>query len=64
MKTGLMAGTSGTTFSPNGITTRGQIVTILYRLAGSPDIEEEIWGLSLRRWTPRRITARRSIGRG
>lgn len=41
---GLMAGTSGTTFSPNGITTRGQIVTILYRLAGSPDIEEEIWG--------------------
>lgn len=34
---GLMNGTSATTFSPNGTTTRGMIVTILYRLAGSPE---------------------------
>ena len=34
---GLMNGTSDTTFSPNGTTTRGMIVTILYRLAGSPE---------------------------
>ena len=30
---GLMAGTSGSTFNPEGTTTRGQIVTILWRLA-------------------------------
>lgn len=34
---GLMNGTSATTFTPNGTTTRGMIVTILYRLAGSPE---------------------------
>ena len=33
---GLMAGTSGSIFSPEGTTTRGQIVTILWRLSGSP----------------------------
>ena len=33
---GLMAGTSGSAFSPEGTTTRGQIVTILWRLSGSP----------------------------
>ena len=33
---GLMAGTGADTFSPEGATTRGQIVTILWRLAGSP----------------------------
>ena len=33
---GLMAGTSGSTFNPEGTTTRGQIVTILWRLSGSP----------------------------
>ena len=33
---GLMAGTSGSTFNPEGTTTRGQIVTILWRLADSP----------------------------
>lgn len=33
---GLMAGTSGSAFSPEGATTRGQIVTILWRMAGSP----------------------------
>lgn len=33
---GLMVGTSETTFSPNSATTRGMIVTILWRLEGSP----------------------------
>ena len=33
---GLMAGTSGSTFSPECTTTRGQIVTILWRLSGNP----------------------------
>ncbi len=35
---GLMVGTSKTEFSPNANTTRGMIVTILYRLEGSPDV--------------------------
>lgn len=37
---GLMAGTSANTFAPDLTTTRGMIVTILYRLAGSPDIKD------------------------
>ena len=37
---GLMNGTSSTTFDPHGITTRGMIVTILYRLEGSPSSED------------------------
>ena len=41
---GLMNGTSSTTFSPNDTTSRGMIVTILYRLAGSPDMPESNWG--------------------
>lgn len=41
---GLMAGTSANTFAPDLTTTRGMIVTTLYRLEGSPDIENEIWG--------------------
>ena len=41
---GLMNGTSGTTFSPNDTTSRGMIVTILYRLAGSPPMPESNWG--------------------
>lgn len=41
---GLMNGTSNTTFSPNATTSRGMIVTILYRLAGSPDMPESNWG--------------------
>ena len=36
---GLMAGTSGSTFNPEGTTTRGQIVTILWRLSGSPQVD-------------------------
>ena len=35
---GLMAGTSMITFSPNVTTTRGMIVTILYRLEGEPTL--------------------------
>ena len=41
---GLMNGTSNTTFSPNATTSRGMIVTILYRLAVSPDMPESNWG--------------------
>lgn len=33
----IMNGTSATTFGPNTTTTRGMIVTILYRLEGEPD---------------------------
>lgn len=43
-QSGLMAGTSAKTFDPNVITTRGMIVTILYRLVGCPDIENRNWG--------------------
>ena len=35
----LMNGTSATTFSPNDATTRAQIATIFYRMAGSPAVE-------------------------
>lgn len=35
---GLMTGTSETTFSPNEVTTRGQLVTILYRMEGEPPV--------------------------
>ena len=35
---GLMNGTSATSFAPYGVTTRGQIVTILYRLEGAPAV--------------------------
>ena len=41
---GLMNGTSNTTFSPDDTTSRGMIVTILYRLAGSPEMPESSWG--------------------
>lgn len=34
----LMNGTGDSTFSPNVITTRGMIVTVLYRLAGAPAV--------------------------
>lgn len=33
---GLMSGVDGTTFDPDGTTTRAMLVTILYRLAGEP----------------------------
>ena len=35
---GLMAGTGADVFSPDGVLTRGQLVTILWRLAGSPQV--------------------------
>lgn len=35
-----MAGVSSTLFSPNSTTTRGQLVTILYRAEGAPVVEE------------------------
>ena len=38
LQAGLMSGTSRTQFSPDRTTTRGMIVTILYRLAGAPAV--------------------------
>ena len=35
---GLIKGTSETTFEPNATTTRAQAVTVLYRIAGSPNV--------------------------
>ncbi len=37
-KKGLMSGTSATTFAPHAATSRGMIVTILYRLEGQPAV--------------------------
>ena len=37
---GLMNGTSATTFSPNGTTDRAMLVTVLYRLEGSPSVSK------------------------
>jgi len=37
-RNGLMSGTTATTFSPNGTVTRGMMVTVLYRMAGSPGV--------------------------
>lgn len=56
---GLMMGTSETSFSPNNATTRGMIVTILWRLEGSPlvstsldydDVKPEDWYGEAVRW--------------
>ena len=56
---GLMEGTGEHRFSPDGAVTRGQIVTILWRLAGSPavnfamdftDVTEETWCAEAIRW--------------
>ena len=38
VKTGLMSGTDAHTFAPKGVTTRAQIVQILYNLAGEPAV--------------------------
>ena len=38
VKTGLMSGTDTHTFAPQGVTTRAQIVQILYNLAGEPAV--------------------------
>ena len=39
LESGLMNGTGSTTFEPGTATTRSMIVTILYRLAGEPEVE-------------------------
>ena len=39
-ESGLMSGTSDTTFTPNGSTTRAMIVTMLYRMAEEPEVTE------------------------
>ena len=41
---GLMSGTGAGTFSPGTPMTRGMLVTVLYRLAGSPDLSDENLG--------------------
>lgn len=41
LRNGLMNGMTGDIFAPNGTTTRGQLVTILYRLEGSPAVTGE-----------------------
>ena len=41
---GLMDGTGGNTFSPDTPMTRGMLVTVLYRLADSPSLENENLG--------------------
>ena len=41
---GLMSGTSDKTFTPGGTMTRGMLVTTLYRMAGSPSLENEDLG--------------------
>ena len=38
----LMNGTSDTTFAPNGALTRGMLVTVLYRMAGSPAVTGKV----------------------
>ena len=38
IQAGLMQGTSDTTFSPDAATTRGQLVTMLYRMEGQPEL--------------------------
>lgn len=56
---GLMVGTSATTFSPKAATTRAQLVTILWRLEGSPvvnypmdyeDVSGNVWYAEAVRW--------------
>ena len=39
---GLMAGTSGDAFNPDGTTTRSQFVTILWRMADSPAVDYQM----------------------
>ena len=37
----LILGTSDTTFSPDNVATRAMVVTLLYRIAGNPDVENK-----------------------
>ncbi len=41
---GIFAGTSASTFSPDGTLSRGMLATVLYRMAGSPSLEGENLG--------------------
>ena len=41
---GLMSGTTAATFSPDDTMTRGMLVTVLYRAAGAPSLENENLG--------------------
>ena len=41
---GIMDGVSEGSFAPDGAVTRAMLVTILYRLSGSPDMPESDWG--------------------
>ena len=41
LEQGITTGTSDTTFEPNTVCTRAQIVTFLYRAAGQPPVSEE-----------------------
>lgn len=47
---GITKGTSATAFSPNAVCTEGQIVTFLYRAAGSPKKGSDEWS-SVVNWT-------------
>ena len=41
LENGLMNGVDETTFAPNADMTRAQLVTVLYRMAGSPEVTEK-----------------------
>ncbi len=43
-ESGVMNGVSAESFDPDGAMTRGMVVTILYRLAGEPELPEDNWG--------------------
>lgn len=56
---GLLTGTSTTTFAPDAATTRGMVVSVLHRLAGSPaaegdaafdDVDASVWYGEAVRW--------------
>ena len=60
LENGVMNGVGGNTFAPNGTTSRAQVATMLYRLAGSPqssgkiafsDVAEGVWYTEAIRWT-------------
>ena len=55
---GLFSGTSATTFTPSGTMTRGMMVTVLWRMSGSPqaagagfsDLPEDAWYAAAVNW--------------
>ena len=59
---GLLGGTGGDTFSPEGTLTRAQVITVLWRLEGEPqatnaisftDVAESAWYTDVIRWAVR-----------